>query len=528
MSSRKKRSSSSEINPRKNGKSDEIIEQIPTAGEDVEQISEIKKLIDSKPENKENLDQKPEIEEKIVKLLKKNGLDADFWKKQLEKAGIKTRKQLKHVDEEVLEELNKKTRYTWEKNAIRACFSSVKSKKSLDKKKEKETIIAEKQTLLKDLTKTLNDHSNEKQRMEQMNIEMEIPRGARNLHNDLTKMELSGTNLVMRKEQSPSEMVSKISSGQILRGYYIQDDIMKRVIPRKLLIKINEEVKILSPVMEETFTNCEFFSEKNASMHDHVVKHWGHNVAASVGVKGAFTLDIAAALNSTDSVSNQRASSSGYTEIKETIFVPMASFSLEDVSHYISAEALCELIKIEQILEEDKNDQKKTKLCKHFFEHFGSHYFAGTYHFGGRYTRSVICRSSRSSSKNEIIKLVKNVMQGGGSGMIGWFSGGVNVEHDNNDDTKHSNYDENNSFNVEKRLVKCGGPAEADTVAQWKIGLATYPGTWSIISQDVHKNDWKAVWDLLKETKPSGIKNINNLCSALKNAFEFKRSTKEE
>lgn len=479
------------------------------------------------PENEEEGNQHQETEEKIQKLINKNGLDAKFWGKQFEEAGIKTSKQLKHVDEEVLGELNKKTRYTWEKNAIRACFSSVEKETSNENRKKKQKNIAETQTILKDLTKRVNDLTDEKQRLEQMNIAMEVPRGHRNLHKDLTNMELTETNIHKRDHTNSSDIVSKISSGQILRGYFIQNDIMKRVVPRKLLIKINEEVKLLGPAMEETFTNHEFFSEENASMHDHVTKHWGFNAAVSFGVKGAFTADIEQSIRQTDNRSNQSISEIGYTEIKETIFVPMASFSLEDVSHYISSEALCALQKIEGSLNEG-DENRKQELCKQFFEDFGSHYFAGTYHFGGRYTRSVICRSSRSMTKNESITLVKNVLQGGGSGMIDWFSCGARGGVDKTDDSKHEHLKEKSNYNVEKRIVKCGGPAEADTVSQWKLGLATYPSTWSIISQDVHKNDWKGVWDLLKENNPSEIKNIDALCKVLKKGFKFNPNTEEK
>lgn len=469
--------------------------------------------------NKQTNDEKKDEAQNasIEEILDKNGLDGDFWKAQFEKKGIKTNKQMQHVDEKVFEILNLDTRYPWEKNALKACFGLDKdnemSNEEIDKRQK---LIEDTRKSLQDLTKKLDEATDEKERMEKMKIKLQIPEGQRDLHKALTKMELLGTDLTTRKQPTPSETINKISSGQILRGYFIQNDVKKRVIPRKRLIKINEEVEILDPEMEETFTNQEFFSEKEAAMYDHVVKHWGFSAVGSIGMLGKFTLEIGGSMKSTEDTSQNNISEQGYTEIKETVFVPTASFSLEDVAHYLSPEALCELIKIDKNIGEG-GDHETQNMCSQFFETFGSHYFAGTYHFGGRYTRSVICRSNREVTKSESIKLSKYALQGGGSGM-NWFVGGIQAEFDKSNDKSQSKYREYDDYHVEKRIVKCGGPSEVDTVAQWKLGLVKYPSTWNIISMDAHKNDWKGVWELLSEKKPSEIKNIIKLCSALKQA----------
>lgn len=317
-------------------------------------------------------------------------------------------------------------------------------------------------------------------------------------------------------EPTPFEIVTKISAGQILRGYNIQRNIWSRVIPRKQLITIPNQIQLLAPRLGETFRCQEFFSEEKAMLHDHVVQHWGLNVTGSLGVFGRnITADLGFVNTFAGDTFQNEQSRGGYTEIKETFSVPTASFSLENVPHNISPEALCELIKLEKNLTTDEDENNK--LCQDFLNAFGSHYFAGTYHFGGRITRSAICKSVQRMTKSESIKLSKLALQAHGEGIIRWFVFGGSLDVNNTQSGHSSSFKEGEKYKIEKRFAKFGGPVEADSIHQWKMGLVKCPSTWNIIDQDAYNiHEWKGVWELLKDEVSYKFKDIERIRTLLR------------
>lgn len=121
-------------------------------------------------------------------------------------------------------------------------------------------------------------------------------------------------------EPTPFEIVTKISAGQILRGYNIQRNIWSRVIPRKQLITIPNQIQLLAPRLGETFRCQEFFSEEKAMLHDHVVQHWGLNVTGSLGVFGRnITADLGFVKTFAGDTFQNEQSRGGYTEIKKPL-----------------------------------------------------------------------------------------------------------------------------------------------------------------------------------------------------------------
>lgn len=102
--------------------------------------------------------------------------------------------------------------------------------------------------------------------MEKMKISVITPEGQKNLHKELMKVEQLKTEFAKREEPTPSEVATKISAGRILRGCYIQKDLWKRVVPKKQFIAITDDIQLLAPRMEETFTSDEFFSEEKSGL----------------------------------------------------------------------------------------------------------------------------------------------------------------------------------------------------------------------------------------------------------------------
>jgi hypothetical protein len=468
----------------------------------------------------------------LVGILKEHGLDESFWLEKFKSVGITDYKQLQYADEDTLNQLERYKRHKWEGNALRACFPSL----TKPSKEENQERIDKMDQSMKDLLEKLGKITDERDRMERMKIDFKIPSGEKDLQNELTQMKFLKNDLADRKDIPPSEIIKKMSAGRVMRGYYIQEDVWDRVLPRRILIDIPGKVEFWGPRMKEVYTSMDFFSEKKSGLYVHVVDHWGFNSALSGGVIGLFTADIGSSMQKTSDETDSIVSEGGFTEIKETVFVPTASFCLEDVPHYISPDALkaleklegnhqedsgsCILKKLEQDVKDLEDAVNESKLCQEFFQEFGSHYFAGTYHFGGYYTRSVTCRNKRDMSRSECIKLSKWGLQTGVSGIFEEFTFGVQVGFDKSHDESTSQFKENEDYKVEKRLLKYGGPEEADFIPQWKYGLAKYPSTWAVIGQDVQKDEWKGVWELLGDEYASKFSNIKKIRSTLKHEWE--------
>lgn len=441
------------------------------------------------------------LEEKLEEF----GLEPKFWASELKVFEIENINQLKHADKIVLGELIKKKRHSWEKGALENLLDHIK-KWSQEERQQKQEYIEKKDKSIKEMIKKIEDATNEKGRTEKIKIDVQIPPGQKNIHQELLKIEQLTKELADREQLNASSIVRRISAGQILRGYHLkEEEDLKRVIPRKQLITIPDQIELMAPKMQETFLSQEFFDENKSGHHDHVVNHLGIH-AGSFGLIGRFFPNIGlSATNAGDTLGSEQ-SNTGFTEIKETIIVPTASFSLENTHCYLSPEAINELIKIDKNLHEA--NMEDSAQCKEFFDAFGSHYFAGTYHFGGRFTRSAICHSAKSITKSDSIKLAKHAFRGENFGLIDWFlTGGL----DTIKDKSISTYKENVDYTLNKKLVKCGGPAEADSIQQWKLGLVKYPSTWSIIHLDVHKDEWRGVWELLTNELSSKFKDIENL-----------------
>lgn len=450
--------------------------------------------------------------------LKENGLEESFWRKHLKDRGIENIKQLQHADRKVLNQLSQHVRHSWEKGALDTLLGHLK-KTSDEERQQRQNILDKRDKASEEIMKKLENATDEQRRTKELKINVQIPPGQKNVHQELIKMEQLTKELAVRSIPTALEIVTRISAGQVLRGYHIKEELLKRVIPRKQLITITDNIELLAPRMEETFSSHEFFNEKKSGLHNHFMNYWGFHAAGSLGGIGVCKADGGFSKKLADSTLVMEESDDGFTEIKETVFVPTATFSLENVSHYLSHEAMKELIKINQNLV--NNDIKKTTdLCKEFFNVFGSHYFAGTYHFGGRFTRSAICRSKKRMTRPESLKLAKSALKGGFSGWIDWFSIGGNVEEAKTEDEAKSEHKENDNYKVEKRIAKCGGPAEADSIQQWKLGLVKYPSTWSIIHLDIHKDEWKGVWELLTDDLSSNLQDIGVLRRTLEDVWK--------
>lgn len=452
------------------------------------------------------------IEKDLKGILRENGLNTQFWGDQFLKKGIQNCLQFKHADEDTIKDIKNGSQYGWEKNAIAACFLGVSDKKN-DEKKEKQLTqtIQNVQKRMQELTDTIDETG----RRERIAIGFNEAMTHKDLHKDLTKWNISGSELVKRENLPSLDVVRQISEGRILRGTFLHADMRTSVKPRRRLISIHQtDVDLTFPHKSEKYTSKEFFEQNQSQAFDHVIEHWGLSAAAGAGKGfGVLSIDAGFTNNQTDEFKHKNAALSAFTEIKDVVNVTTATFCIDDVKHSISDEAIEELKKLEK---DDFPDYGQ------FFDEFGSHYFTGTYRFGGIYTKSVKCHSKEKMSESDTLKLVKNVQQGSVSGMFSDFSGSLTASHDHSKDEAFGQYKKEEDYTVEKELTIIGGPQEVDQISLWKFGLVKSNSTWAIIDQDNFETKWRGVWALLTDEHKEQFEDMKSIQRHLKTAWEHK------
>lgn len=457
------------------------------------------------------------VEDCLKTKLNEYGLDVDFWKEQIGKIGVTKCVQLKYASEKNIHDLQGKSRNDWEKRALAECFKvkEVESSPADNKKNFEKTIKSVQDKMIK-----LKDRIDEKERMSRFDTRFNEALSHKDLHKGLANWNTIGNELAERKELKELDFVRQVSSGKILRGSLLDPDMKICVMPRRKLITIHQDpISLMLPSTSEKYTSFEFFNQDQSQTFDHVIKHWGISAAASLetGTVKIASVSIDGRYNNTSDIKKKKNNLKAFTEVKEMVIVKVASFSLQDVKHSISDEAIKEL----QILEKST---KGPGQYKSFYDNFGSHYYAGTYKFGGILERSVQCRSKDSIDQTVTLKLVNKSLQGSLSAMIGDFSASTSVEYKDSEDSAIGKYKKHEDYKVDKVLTKIGGPPEVDGISRWKLGLVRSNKTWAIIDKDDFTQKWRCVWDLLTDDYEDKFDDIITLRSGLQTEWKNRQS----
>ncbi|XP_052078276.1 interferon-induced very large GTPase 1-like [Mytilus californianus] len=452
-------------------------------------------------------------EDSLKNKLNEYGLDGDFWNEQLGKIGVTKCVQLKYASEKNIHDLQGKSRNDWEKRALAECFKVKEVESSpADNKKNFEKNIKS----VQDKMAKLKDRIDEKERMSRFDTRFNEALSHKELHKGLANWNTMGNELAERKELNELDFVRQVSSGKILRGSLLDPNMKICVMPRRKLITIHQDpISLMLPSTSEKYTSFEFFNQDQSQTFDHVIKHWGISAAASLetGTVKIASVSIDGRYNNTSNIKKTNNTLNAFTEVKEVVVVKVASFSLQDVKHSISDEAIEEL----QILEK-KN--KETDRYIPFFDNFGSHYYAGTYKFGGILERSVQCRSKESMDQTVTLKLVNKSVQGSLSAMLWSCSASASVAYEDSNDSSEGKYKKHEDYKVDKILTKIGGPPEVDGISRWKLGLVRSNKTWAIIDKDDFTKKWRCVWDLLTDDYKDKFDNIITLRSNLQAVWD--------
>ena len=180
--------------------------------------------------------------------------------------------------------------------------------------------------------------------------------------------------------------------------------------------------------------------------------------------------------------------------------IPTKAVSLNQDDYELSQTAVNALREIEKCLVYDRsvvNDR-----CAIFFDKFGSHYYTGTYHFGGIYQKIATVEIDKEISTSEATNMCEKALRArfkatynaGIANASGGFSASRSSGATSGEENTTST--EDSKVNVSQR--KIGGPQETDDILAWKEGLVSTRDTWQIIDrEDMSYSKFDGIWKLI-------------------------------
>ncbi|XP_030069583.1 interferon-induced very large GTPase 1-like [Microcaecilia unicolor] len=486
---------------------------------------------------------KDAAKKKLVKTLEEKGLSAEYWLPiLLEQLGVTNAQALEHLSQECYQKLESYMKYVWEKNAFRKLL------KLPDRKTTSEQLLKEQHDQLKkkqeQATLTLKElkqmHFGGKDRNdklvklkeEELRLAMEIPTNSwvpdqvsfkeliTNMHKELKVME----ERISKSENIPDKDVLRLASaGLALDGIYKTNKLEDLLGKREHLISIPEEFELLGPEQGPVFQQEEFSSYHAESTFTKSMEKLGFSISCSLkGGLWGFNIE-ASGDYSTSSVSEKRMnlhSEHAYLRTTKYNYIPLASCYFAKNQIRLSTAALQQLKDIEQLLnltpEADKFKLIKRK-CGDFFTTFGSHANQGPLHFGGIFWWNATSWGFKAHQLDEVKRFASNALNHYvGASYCGWGAS-VDVTRSSSDASFHSKQTEALQTEIQLCVTKTGGPAESDSLTQWKSGLMTSNKTWCLIDRGFQL---VPVWSIILSSHRKDFKDAQQMSFFLMEAYK--------
>lgn len=292
---------------------------------------------------------------------------------------------------------------------------------------------------------------------------------------------LSTEQLTKHMDLSDAEILRIVSSGMVTKGLYMNKELNGSISPRQNLVNIPDDLQFCFPSIPETSETFELINHEVSEQFERILKNGGRSLAITFfcAIYKFFSgkkEDIEKLNTSSDQYFKKWSS----RELSITTFVPTASVQIESTNRCkLSTSALRYLQKLENCFSENGLSDYFVRHCEKFFLEFGSHYFIGTYHFGGIW----------KDSRTEEIKESKD-----GTGKM-----------------KHSS-----TLNI--KYDKIGGSPSADEISSWKRSLVRKPYNWCVIDkEESHAMNYRAVWQLIDA---ENFKTTSEFSTALEDAWK--------
>ncbi|XP_044156305.1 interferon-induced very large GTPase 1-like [Bufo gargarizans] len=447
----------------------------------------------------------------LVNRLRETGLDPEYWLSVLEEnLGINNIQSIKYIQPEDCSLLEEKTRYQWEKRALRQLCnvpdSSTNVKEMQEKRcqvmKEKNEQALQVITELKTLRSEGKDRHDEmvKQREEEIRKALEIPSDCsappeKSIVDliDYYEKQIKFMDESFKKSDNikDEDLLRYASGGLALEGIFQTKNINDVFQKREPLLCIPEGFQLLGPEQSPVFQQKEFTSQIEESSFKKTVEKVGLSLSSSVNFSFmGFGLKIGTdySKDSESDKTSKQSSQQQYVCTTRYNYIPLASCYFTKDQMKLSQSALNALKEIEQLIAIDSGKQGIRMKCTDFFQRFGSHANLGPVHFGGIYWWKASMESITSNQMQEAKRMTSEAL----NFYVGASYAGSGGDFDLTKTNTYGSIDQSTISKFQKDIqffsTKTGGPSEVDSLFHWRSGLITSNKTWSVIDRGFQKS----------------------------------------
>ncbi|XP_058862271.1 interferon-induced very large GTPase 1-like isoform X1 [Acipenser ruthenus] len=497
---------------------------------------------------KESDQDRKELEKKLQDV----GIDPHIWLPRLRGHLNITRAQaLQYVGFKDYQKLQHYCEHEWEKEALQKLLNiqekeSQSKKRRDDQSKQSKKLQDEWSEAFKKRQQEARSALNELQHMqekgrnrndgivkekeEQLQLALQVPKEywvhsgvplqdlIKNMHKQL---DLADCSVLKRDHLSDEEVLKCASGGLALEGIYKSNQLEDAMVKRERLLDVPESFSFSGPEQMPVLNQQDVSSREAESTFRKAMEKIGLSItcSAKAGFWG-FGLEINTNVKSSSQSEQtcQSDSAHSYACTTKYNYIPLASCFFGKDQLHLSNSALRELKSIDEAYLKN-NEEFSKQRCLEFFQRFGTHANQGPLHFGGIFWWKASSEGFSAHEMNEVKTLTSEALStyvgASYSGPVLSFSAGVDATHSKS--AGFASHDRREALwrNIELSVSKTGGPAEADSLLQWKTGLIASNKTWCVIDRGLQI---VPVWDIIicnhKEDFRDAVKLANSLSAA--------------
>ncbi|XP_032040421.1 interferon-induced very large GTPase 1-like [Aythya fuligula] len=482
----------------------------------------------------------------LAEAFEKEGLDEEYWLPKLsEILGVKSINALKHLQYEDYLKLAGEGRHNWETKALQRLLGITGNETGVDElQKQHLERMKQRQEEAKSILRELEEmqksrsHSKEmiRQKEEALQQAMDIPKEywappEKGLLDELVniqkQLEQQEKSMGKRENVSDEEVLRRASGGLALQGIYQTKSLEDVLAKREQLIRVPDGFVLTGPVQGSLLERKEFSSSAAEAAFTKSMEQLGFSINASVkaGFRG-FSVETDADYGKSSQSEDSHRSRSEQAYICTTMYqyIPLASCYFQKDQLRLSDAALRELQDIEQLLsitqEADRFHLLKSR-CTSFFSRFGSHVNQGPLHFGGIFWWKASAEGFRAEQWDEMKQQTSEALNSYVGASFSSFSTKWGVKGDASKSSSWASFqgrDRSSTHRaVQLYVTKTGGPAETDSLPEWKCGLVANNTTWCVIDRG---SQLIPVWDIILSNHRSDFKSSHQMGSSLRTVYE--------
>ncbi|KAM9319801.1 interferon-induced very large GTPase 1-like [Gastrophryne carolinensis] len=291
---------------------------------------------------------------------------------------------------------------------------------------------------------------------------------------------------------------------------------------RESLLALPNEITLNSSQQQPLLEQKEFSSSEAESTFHKSMDKLGFSIAAAAeGGFWGFAFEASLGLKSSNVSKQMKESRTERTYISTTKYnyIPLASYYIPYDQLHLSIAALEELKSTEKLLDYCSKEDKPSMMerYKNFFSRFGSHANQGPIHFGGIFWWTALSQGFHQEMAEKIKEETAKVVNASVSASYGTFSGSVSTDFTKVDSKETQEEKKKLEKQIELHVTKTGGPANVDSLSDWKSGLEANNRTWAVIDRGFHLIP---VWEIVLSAHKGDFKNVYQVATDLKKIYE--------